>query len=624
MYLCVLSLTVPNRAQDFNMKTSAKNGQFTVKAYKGDARTLLAFNLAKSQTKNLAGFTIQCQPKGKKSYFVINTLRFENPSDHAQVASELPNSSVNAPIHRFRWVHVPGSNHQGTKPFFGDYTYTVTPRYFDANHSMQKLDSALSVSVTLPLTPFVKGDVSVGFTRGFTQSQAFVRHFGKKAAIRPKTKELLFDTAQISGKNDEGKSYTFAEEYEWLGFTARQHILDITKEVLKNTKLRLDVFAYDLNEPDVMKAMLTLAHEGRVRVILDDAPLHHDTAKPTPEDQFEIEFGKTATAPAALMRGHFGRFAHDKVLIVTDEKRNALKVLTGSTNLSVTGLYVNSNHVLVIDDKTVAATYEKVFQIAWDGKAGSGFSKADVAKNTASFSSKTLPKMEITFSPHTKVVATSILDGLVARVEKEKLNTKGSVLFAVMAMDETSTGPVFPALRELHKTETIFSYGITDTTKGISLYKPGNRLGVLVTGKPGQTVLPPPFNQVPSVGLGHQVHHKFVVCGFNGKDPVVYCGSSNLALGGEQQNGDNLLAIHDEDIATVFAIEALGLVDHFDFLNKHAEKAKEAGQPVAKSVLASKSKMADEVKWYLSTNDQWALPYFDKNDLRSTDRELFA
>lgn len=606
------------------MNISAKNGQFTVKAYQGDARTLLAFNLPKAQAINLAGFTIECKPKGKKAYFLFNTLRFEKPKDHAQVSSELPNSSVNAPIHKFRWVHVPGSNHQGTKPFFGGYTYTVTPRYFDAKQSMQKLDSGLSVSVTLPMMPFAKGAVSVGFTRGFTQSQAFVRHFGKKALIRPKKKELLFDTAQISGKNDAGQSYTFAEEYEWLGFTARERIFEIANEVLNNPKLRLDVFAYDLNEPDVMKAMLALAAQGRIRVILDNAPLHHDTAKPTPEDEFEKAFAKAAKAPAALLRGHFGRFAHDKVFIVSDDKRNALKVLTGSTNLSVTGLYVNSNHVVIFNDKSVAATYAKVFQIAWDGKAGSGFSKNDEAKKPSVFSSKTVPKMEITFSPHPETVAKDILDGLVARVEKEKKESKGSVLFAVMAMDETSTGPVFPALRALHKTETIFSYGITDTTKGVALYKPGNKTGVLVTGKPGTTVLPPPFNQVPSVGLGHQVHHKFVVCGFNGKDPVVYCGSSNLALGGEQQNGDNLLAIHDEDIATVFAIEGLGLIDHFDFLNKHAAKAKEAGQPAAAPAEASKSKMADAVGWHLSTTDKWVQPYYDNNDLRSTDRELFA
>jgi len=77
-------------------------------------------------------------------------------------------------------------------------------------------------------------------------------------------------------------------------------------------------------------------------------------------------------------------------------------------------------------------------------------------------------------------------------------------------------------------------------------------------------------DQVPNIGgVGHQIHHKFVVCGFNGDDPVVFCGSSNLASGGEKENGDNLLAVHDGDVATAFAIEALLLVDHYSFLNRY-------------------------------------------------------
>lgn len=60
----------------------------------------------------------------------------------------------------------------------------------------------------------------------------------------------------------------------------------------------------------------------------------------------------------------------------------------------------------------------------------------------------------------------------------------------------------------------------------------------------------------------------------NGSDPAVYCGSSNLASGGEAENGDNLLEIHDADVATAFAIEALGLVDHYNFLDRMANPKK--------------------------------------------------
>jgi hypothetical protein len=41
------------------------------------------------------------------------------------------------------------------------------------------------------------------------------------------------------------------------------------------------------------------------------------------------------------------------------------------------------------------------------------------------------------------------------------------------------------------------------------------------------------------------MHRKFIVGGFNGSNPVVYCGSSTLAETWEQLKGDNLLVIYD-------------------------------------------------------------------------------
>lgn len=588
-------------------------GKLSVRAHIGDAKTLLAFDLDKSGTKNLAGFTVEVEPPGVTPFFLLNSLRFETPTDHAQDVLLPANSTFNAPLHKFRWVHVPGSAHQGLSPVFGKYKYTVTPRYFDDHRSMKPIDPTLGVALKVDVGPFTKKRLSLGFTRGFVQSQAFVGHFGKKAMIRPKGKALLFDTSQQSGVNDKGEPFTFEDEYEWLGFTARDRIFELLNAVVASATLRLDVFAYDLNEPDVIDILLKLAKKGRVRVILDNATLHHGSP-PKPEDQFETLFKKAAKGKAGILRGKFGRFAHDKVFIVSNSE-GAKKVLTGSTNLSVTGLYVNSNHVLVYDDPKVAAKYAEVFEEAWnDGVAAGKFRKSNLAKQTFSFSTN-VPPFDVTFAPHDEAFAKSVLDALVARIEKEGTKSKGSVLFAVMEL-ASGTGPVFPALRALHANQAVFSYGISDSPGGIRLYQPKSKTGVLVTGKPVNTQLPPPFNQVPGVGLGHQVHHKFVVCGFNGPEPVVYCGSSNLALAGEGVNGDNLLAIHDGDVATAFAIEAVALVDHFEFLDR-------SSTPNAKKT-ASKPEAAVKAGFFLSTTDRWVAPYYDENDLRSVDRRLFA
>jgi hypothetical protein len=557
---------------------------------------------------------------GKPAYFLFNSYRFENPSKHTQVATEPANSSINAPVHKFRWVHYPGSFHQGTSPAIGTYTYTATPRFFDASQSLLPIDATRSVSVTIDVQPFTKKSLEVGFARGFTQSQAFVHHFGKDAIIRPAGGELLFDTTKVSGTDPTGKTYTFADEYEWLGFTARKQVFALLDEVLGNKNLRLDVCAYDLNEPDIMDAFLTLAKEGRIRVILDNASLHHNATTPKPEDEFETEFNKAATTGATILRGHFGSFAHNKLLIVSD-KTGAVKVLSGSTNFSITGVYVNSNHVLVFDDKKVAAQYLAVFEeslTALGGKkSASVFAASPEGTQTFSISSVDTPKSEITFSPHDETFATQILDGIVARINAEGKKTNGSVLFAVMQLS-VGTGPVIPALKALHASQSIFTYGISDSPGGIALYSPGRKTGVLVTGKPGPRQLPPPFDQMADViGKGHQVHHKFIACGFNSPDAVVYCGSSNLALGGEQNNGDNLIAIHDRDVATVFAIEALELVDHFNFLDQFPKPA--TGTTPGATTPAPGSDTG-----FLSTTDKWVDKFYDPNDLRSMDRKLFG
>jgi hypothetical protein len=165
-----------------------------------------------------------------------------------------------------------------------------------------------------------------------------------------------------------------------------------------------------------------------------------------------------------------------------------------------------------------------------------------------------------------------ILGDISNRITQESSASHGSVLFAVMQLTGSDT-PVYNTLARLHASQSLFSFGISDSPGGTLLYAPGSKQGVLVTGKPGKTTLPPPFDQVP-IPPGHEIHDKFVVCGLNGKDPVVYCGSSNLATGGEAANGDNLLAIHDEDVATAFAIEALLLVDHYNFLDRYANPRK--------------------------------------------------
>ncbi len=601
------------------MKKSTTNGAMRLVAHRGDAKTLLAFDLAtEASRERLAGFTVRITPPGKPAYYLLNSLRFEHPEVHAQDMSEPRTSTLNAPIHKFRWVHVPGSFHQGIDPVWGDYLYEATPRYFDGSKHLLPLDPDLTAKVKIKVEPYREGKLAIGFTRGFTQSQAFTNNFGKSAKIKPANAPILFDTSKVCGTNAKGVQHTFEEMYTWSGFTARALINDCLDEVINRAGYSVDIFAYDLNEPGVVERLVKLGTAGKARVILDNAALHHDGNGSKPEDEVEKMFA-TAAGAGNIKRGMFGRYAHDKIFIVKKAGK-AIKVLTGSTNFSVTGLYVNSNHVLMYDDAGVADQFAKMFDFVWlNGAVAKPFRESSLSQQSFTFKGAGLPKTTIRFSPHQNADASDALKVITDRVDGERNNAEGlgNVLFAVMELGKSAAdNPVYEMLNVLHKDESLFSFGISDNPEGIQLYKIGAKKGVLVTGKPAKTKLPPPFNQVRGVGLGHQIHHKFVVCDINGANPTVFCGSSNLALGGEKANGDNLLMIENGDVTMVFAIEALSLIDHFNFLNNVSEPAATPPAALAAAAVAA--------EWFLGTTDAWAKKFFDDDDLHSKDRKIFA
>jgi phosphatidylserine/phosphatidylglycerophosphate/cardiolipin synthase-like enzyme len=118
----------------------------------------------------------------------------------------------------------------------------------------------------------------------------------------------------------------------------------------------------------------------------------------------------------------------------------------------------------------------------------------------------------------------------------------------------------------------------------------------------------PPFQDEYSGGAGIVIHDKFVVVDFNKENPVVFTGSSNLAAGGEMQNGDNLLAIYDPAVATAYAVEAIRLVDHYHF--RAQMKGADSTTPICLQGADAK--------------DKWWQPYYDPKNIYFQERVLFS
>lgn len=558
-----------------------------VNTFVSDGAVLLAFDMPQPDS-TFAGFAIQCTPKGHEPYYLLNRLSFTNgvskgttPAQHQWTTSD------KAPFQKYYWLHFPPEAGQVEQ-----FDYKVTAMYFQKGFGL-KAGESVNASVDLSKFAAEFPNFTPGFTRGYLSSQAYATGF-HNAPFRPAKKSINFDTKP------------FEKQWEWLGYSAHKLVFDFLNECLQDKSIHVDLFAYDLDHPTFIQGIEQLGKEKRLRAFLDDAPLH------TKSGAMEILAKKgimAAAGKANVVTGHFNRFAHNKVMI---QKKNgqAVKVLTGSANFSIRGLYVQANNVMVINDPKTAAEYEQAFDLAFtqqqktgsSAKTATAFKAAPVAQKYFDCSGNGLPNFQVSFSPHkTEVVSLKTVADAIK-------GAKSSVIFAVMQLG--GGGDVLQQLSTLNKRTDIFAYGMTQSAGGVKLFSPGSdQHGEFAAFSFLDKKVPPPFNMETSGGMGQVIHDKFVVVDFNGAKPVVFTGSSNLAKGGEEANGDNLLAIYDADIATGFAVEGIRLVDHYHF------RMLEQQHPDTKPIT---------LQGPGASKQAWFAPYYDKNNVKYTARNLFS
>ncbi|PAV12339.1 hypothetical protein ASJ81_07065 [Methanosarcina spelaei] len=544
-----------------------KSKGLAVTAYDGDGAVLLAFDIDEEKTKNLAGFAVKVAtpnkgPYSSNEYWLKNRLSFKRElARETELTPEMWEDSNKAPFQTFHWVHFPGAGP-------GKYVYTIYACYFNRNGFVD-LDSSVQAEVDLSYRAFP--NLELGFTRGYISSQAYTDRFDNKA-IRPKVKSIDFNTGP------------YQAQYEWLGAHARKMLFDFLEECLNDDSISVDVFSYDFDEPDIIRKLAAMG--PRVRVFQDNAPLH---IKPTSVEPKVVD--KLKQAGAAVKTGNFSRFAHNKVMI---QKKNGkpVKVLTGSANFSLRGFYIQANSVLVFNDPITARLYEQAFGQAFNDE--NGFKSSTIASKWFEATTNHNPPVSISYAPHKTAFSLETVSQAID-------SAKSSVFFAVM--ETSGGGSVMSALKNLSNRENILSLGTIEQKSQLSLFKQGKNSGV-TSFEFLEKDVPAPFKEEYSGGTGQVIHHKFVVCDFNGDNPVVFCGSSNLSQGGEISNGDNLIEIRDVDIAYYYAIEAIRLFDHYRFRSLHENST--SSKPLQ-----------------LDTTDNWVKPFYDSNDLKCQTRKLF-
>jgi phosphatidylserine/phosphatidylglycerophosphate/cardiolipin synthase-like enzyme len=578
---------------------------FTMKLSRGERMCLLGFDVDAPE-EDFVGFAIECKAPGATAFEPLyNRLAFSYDTAAGETVNGDRNfPSLEAPFQKFRWIHFPWEVKDGV------YRYRATKMHMPKDNQLKK---GTTITLDISLNPVTyHGFLDVGFTRNFASSQAFVDKLGN-----PKNINKVGATI-IPSDPDKGLEFQKVpgDIYDWMGFEAYDLIFGFLDQALKDSKVTLDVFAYDFNEPDILKKLE--AFGPRLRAIFDDSSSQDKKGNITghvtpnsPESKAAERLRQSAGA-GNVTRTHFKNLQHNKVFIA---RRNGIpfRVLCGSTNFTYRGLYIQANNALVFDDKDIAGLYGKYFDIAFVDT--DGFTTNDLSLNWQMIKKEGKPTMHFCFSPHkSPEVSLRPLQGAIAQASS-------SVFYAVAFLYQMGPGITKDEFDRL-MSRPIFSYGISDKSGKLELKKPDGSIG-LVDFKYLADHAPEPFKSEWSGGSGINIHHKFVVTDFNLPTAKVFAGSSNLSPSGEHDNGDHLIMIEDQRVATAYAIEALRVFDHLHFRSLMQEVAKKktvgAGANAAKDVLKLKKPKAIS-----GAAENWFERIYKAGSQAERDRKIFS
>lgn len=568
---------------DFQVSGQNKAAPFTLKLHRGEGMVLLAMNWRKDMPpRDFVGFAIEYKEPGGQQFFTVkNRLSFSG--EDGRISADRQPTRL-APIQKFRWVHFPRNAEMP-----GEFVYRVTPVFMNDSDELSYGESQ-EVPIELRRETY-PGKLNVTFTRGFVSSQAFVERYESAGAI-----SRLLPQRANKGLTFKPTHPKTDEALAWMGFEARDAILEVLDQAIADKKAQVRVVAYDLNEPEIVSRLARLRR--RLKVIIDDEGPHgkSDSA----ETDAESRLAKSATKKN-VKRQHMGGLQHNKTIVVDGPKVKA--VVCGSTNFSWRGFYVQSNNAVILRGAPVVKRFLAAFNDYWQNDTAGGFNETASAKWTKLQTGGI--QAFAGFSPYKPENA--MLTAIAADIGTK---TESSLFYSLAFLYQTP-GPVLDAIKKVTNDPRVFVYGISDhDVGGLDIQKPDGNIAPLKPAALKKNV-PAPFKPEPIGGSGTRMHHKFVVIDFDKPSARVYLGSHNFSSAADVSNGENLLLFRDRRIAVAYMVEAVRMIDHYHFRVKQ-EEAKGDKKQLA---LAKPPRKPKEEPW-------WSEDYTDAHKIR--DRELFA
>ena len=264
---------------------------------------------------------------------------------------------------------------------------------------------------------------------------------------------------------------------------------------IDNAKKSAHCAFYDLDLNDLISAIAKKSNSADVKIIIDTENY---------DGQIKGDGIKIAKTNAKM---------HNKFCVIDDNL-----VLTGSTNPTNNDAHKNNNNLIMINSDYIAENYEDEFQELWRGIFKKGTAVKDPEITLSGI------KIENYFCPD---------DHCIQQVVEELKTAEESIYFMAFSFTSEEIADVL-LIKNL---DEIPVKGVMETRQ-ISEYSQFERL------KNNGVEVIKDLNP-------HNMHHKvFIIDG-----QTVITGSFNPTNGGDKRNDENMLIIHDEEIAQRFIRE---------------------------------------------------------------------
>jgi phosphatidylserine/phosphatidylglycerophosphate/cardiolipin synthase-like enzyme len=535
------------------MKVTSSSGPLSAQAIAGNDVVLIGIDHERAAMPGIHGFGIERLDHTEGEHrWLPNRLRFTGAPAGAWT------TDVN-PLQTFLW---------------GDYTAKPGHDYTYIVHSLAGTPGQVLTSreeVTLPISTGQPGTQGVWFNRGAISSQAYAERFHNA-----EPQDVPNDAAWI-----------------WLSRGLEEALLAFIGRAL-DASWELHGCFYEFQLPAVLDAFGVAARAGAsVKLIVDDGnPKNHDAVS-------SAGIGDLI----ALWRAH-AKIPHNK-FIVASHAGTPVAVWTGSTNVTLNGVFGQSNVGHSIDDPAIAAAYLAYWTRLLDDPPYS-------ALNDWVDANDALPDdwpggVSVVFSPHTHSAA---LDRYASLFSGAGTIACGTFPFTLDSRFGDALPGTHDALRYLlfedAKAAAAAAEAVTDPKTAIvaGAFLPAGALAGFV-----EEMRNPLSTNV------EYVHSKYLLIDPLGDDPVVVTGSANFSVASTTGNDENMLVIRGNSaVAEAYLTEFMRLFDHYRFRYTLSLRPHDPTPGPQSGVVAAVG---------LDPTDAWWAKYYDEPG-RARQREVLA